>query len=311
MVVCHSPPIEWKCGGFIFGAVHRPDRRGAVVSSRSVAKAFRAGVGSVKLTDSRISAAPVGRTLRGQPGRRHFCAPSSRPDLEAPELLVRAGQTAAASTSALASPAPATSTRSSGTSSAKPSSPGCNNVQYRRDAEHSACRRRPFRPISGVIRVFVTRHASGLHQPTTSRCLRTSTATLQIRGAASDRAEKSLARESAPPRPRSRSTRPLSWRMSGRPGVSRWRRGRRGCALRAAGSNGRARSCAGAPMRRHLDALVVGDELERLLERHRPRRGELLDVVGADARMLVSFFSLVGLTSMSSARAFSPTIMPS
>ncbi len=30
-----------------------------------------------------------------------------------------------------------------------------------------------------------------------------------------------------------------------------------------------------------------------------------------DCRMLVSFFSLVGLTSMSSDRAFSPTIMPS
>ena len=30
-----------------------------------------------------------------------------------------------------------------------------------------------------------------------------------------------------------------------------------------------------------------------------------------DERMLVSFFSFVGLTSMSSARAFSPTIIPS
>ncbi len=30
-----------------------------------------------------------------------------------------------------------------------------------------------------------------------------------------------------------------------------------------------------------------------------------------DWRMLVSFFSLVGLTSMSSEREFSPTIMPS
>ena len=30
-----------------------------------------------------------------------------------------------------------------------------------------------------------------------------------------------------------------------------------------------------------------------------------------DWRMLVSFFSFVGLTSMSSARAFSPTIIPS
>ena len=29
-----------------------------------------------------------------------------------------------------------------------------------------------------------------------------------------------------------------------------------------------------------------------------------------EARMLVSFFSLVALTSMSSSRAFSPTIMP-
>ena len=37
-------------------------------------------------------------------------------------------------------------------------------------------------------------------------------------------------------------------------------------------------------VRRHLDALVVGDELERLLERHRPRRHQPHRVVGARRR---------------------------
>lgn len=42
------------------------------------------------------------------------------------------------------------------------------------------------------------------------------------------------------------------------------------------------------------------------------RAGTTFSVVSADAaRMLVSFFSLVMLTSMSSAREFSPMIMPS
>ena len=63
--------------------------------------------------------------------------------------------------------------------------------------------------------------------------------------------------------------------------------------------------------RRHLDALVVGEELERLLERQQARRHQPHDSSDPEPRMLVSFFSLVGLTSMSSEREFSPTIMPS
>ena len=62
----------------------------------------------------------------------------------------------------------------------------------------------------------------------------------------------------------------------------------------------------------HLDALVLAAELQRLLEAApgagaRAARGSS----ARRTRMLVSFFSLVELTSMSSAREFSPTIMPS
>ena len=60
-----------------------------------------------------------------------------------------------------------------------------------------------------------------------------------------------------------------------------------------------------------LDALVVADHLERLLERQRPRRNQAHGLVGAAARMFVSFFSFVAFTSRSSAREFSPTIIPS
>ena len=59
-----------------------------------------------------------------------------------------------------------------------------------------------------------------------------------------------------------------------------------------------------------LDALVLGQELECLLQRQ--TRGESAWVLSdADARMLVRCFSRVMLTSMSSDREFSPTIIPS
>ena len=64
--------------------------------------------------------------------------------------------------------------------------------------------------------------------------------------------------------------------------------------------------------RRHLHQLVVVDELDRLLEAELARRnrgGSLRRPI--DARMLVCFFSLVTLTSMSLGREFSPMIMPS
>ena len=61
-----------------------------------------------------------------------------------------------------------------------------------------------------------------------------------------------------------------------------------------------------------LDALVLGEELERLLERLSRRGGVSRSVLSDDdVRMLVSFFSRQMLTSMSSEREFSPTIMPS
>ena len=63
---------------------------------------------------------------------------------------------------------------------------------------------------------------------------------------------------------------------------------------------------------RDLDALVLADVLERLVERERARRNEPNELVGGRrARVFVSFFSFVAFTSRSSPRAFSPTIIPS
>ena len=64
-------------------------------------------------------------------------------------------------------------------------------------------------------------------------------------------------------------------------------------------------------LRCDLDALVLPDELERLLERQLLVGMSRTNSSAVDDRMLVTFFSLVGLTSMSSDRAFSPTIIPS
>ena len=83
----------------------------------------------------------------------------------------------------------------------------------------------------------------------------------------------------------------------------------------AAWRDGRARSgrrspCAGA--RRGVTSTHSSSaELEGLLQGDRPWRHQLAKLSPEEARTLVSFFSLVGLTSMSSARAFSPMIMPS
>ena len=63
--------------------------------------------------------------------------------------------------------------------------------------------------------------------------------------------------------------------------------------------------------RSDLDALVLAAELQRLLQRQLPVRDQPHQLVARGRRMLVSFFSLVGFTSRSSAREFSPTIMPS
>ena len=62
---------------------------------------------------------------------------------------------------------------------------------------------------------------------------------------------------------------------------------------------------------RHLDALVVAHELQRLVERDPPGGTRRTSSSLVEERMLVSFFSLVGLTSRSSPRPFSPTITPS
>ena len=61
----------------------------------------------------------------------------------------------------------------------------------------------------------------------------------------------------------------------------------------------------------HLDAFVLTAELQRLLERELLVRDQRHQDIRRGRRMLVSFFSLVGFTSMSSDREFSPTIMPS
>ena len=66
--------------------------------------------------------------------------------------------------------------------------------------------------------------------------------------------------------------------------------------------------------------VFLENRVGQLLEVVRRFDGSRVRIVGgvrrsklsaAAARMLVSFFSLVGLTSISSARAFSPTIIPS
>ncbi len=62
---------------------------------------------------------------------------------------------------------------------------------------------------------------------------------------------------------------------------------------------------------RDLDAFVVTGELEALLEGQHARGVIDSNVSELAARMLVSFFSLVMFTSMSSAREFSPMTMPS
>ena len=64
-------------------------------------------------------------------------------------------------------------------------------------------------------------------------------------------------------------------------------------------------------VRRDLDQLVRGDELEGALEGHRTGRRQPQGLIVGCVRMLVSFFSLVGLTSMSPERLFSPTTIPS
>ena len=63
---------------------------------------------------------------------------------------------------------------------------------------------------------------------------------------------------------------------------------------------------------RPLHQLVGGNELDRRLQGHRPRRNQPERVLAGRAigRWYI-FFSLVGLTSMSPVRAFSPTIIPS
>src|SRR5436309_12065283 len=82
-----------------------------------------------------------------------------------------------------------------------------------------------------------------------------------------------------PPRARSTPTRivPLSsaLRRSGRRFALAARR--RGLALR----RGELDLAQADALRRHLDALVVADQLERLLERERPRRNEAHRLVGA------------------------------
>ena len=60
-----------------------------------------------------------------------------------------------------------------------------------------------------------------------------------------------------------------------------------------------------------LDELVGLDVLEGDLERQQPGGFEQDFLSEPDARMLVNFFSLHGLTTMSPLRAFSPMIMPS
>ena len=63
-------------------------------------------------------------------------------------------------------------------------------------------------------------------------------------------------------------------------------------------------------LRRHLDELVVVDELERLLEGQLTRRRQDQLLVGGVVRMLVSCFTLHGLTMRSLSRVCMPTICP-
>ena len=62
---------------------------------------------------------------------------------------------------------------------------------------------------------------------------------------------------------------------------------------------------------RHLDGLVVGDELQRLLERQIAGRGQPDQLLGGRRPHVGELLLLGQFTSMSSAREFSPTIMPS
>ena len=61
---------------------------------------------------------------------------------------------------------------------------------------------------------------------------------------------------------------------------------------------------------RDLDELVRLDVFEGDLEREQPGGLSKTFLSEPEARMFVSFFSLQGLTTMSSPRAFSPMIMP-
>jgi len=62
---------------------------------------------------------------------------------------------------------------------------------------------------------------------------------------------------------------------------------------------------------RDLDGLVIGDEFEGCSS-EKMVGGAIRSVLSLpEARMLVSFFSFVGFTFISSERAFSPTIIPS
>ena len=71
----------------------------------------------------------------------------------------------------------------------------------------------------------------------------------------------------------------------------------------------RGRVCADESFAALLRLTHRRDELQRLLQRQLFCRNEAHRFL-VDARMLVSFFSLIAFTSRSTARAFSPTIMP-
>ena len=64
-------------------------------------------------------------------------------------------------------------------------------------------------------------------------------------------------------------------------------------------------------LRRHFHQLVVGDELQRLLEGEADRRNQGDDFVLAGARMLSSFLPLVGLITRSLSRLLMPANWPS
>ena len=111
-----------------------------------------------------------------------------------------------------------------------------------------------------------------------------------------------------------RSLASTGWTSFGRSRVETGSDGREAARLAARGGLAALRGELDLPqadVRRHLDALVLADVLERLVERQ--RRGGISRTVSSasTARMFVSFFSFVAFTSRSSARAFSPTIIPS